>query len=112
MTNISTTATVSAVPVCPRCDGPIGNAQQGGAYPGALSRYDNSTHVCALCGFKEAIAQMNGALPPVQVRLPDLAPELARIFDSLDVPFSSASTGASLMPHSHTSVPETGPALT
>lgn len=47
-------------PICPRCTGPIPNALNPGAYPGALSRTDNATEVCSGCGTEEAIEQVFG----------------------------------------------------
>ena len=43
---------------CPICDGPIPNAEHRGKYPGAMSRYDNETEICSLCGSAEALAPM------------------------------------------------------
>jgi len=43
---------------CPICGGPIPNAEHRGQYPGALSRYDNETEICSLCGSAEALAPM------------------------------------------------------
>jgi len=43
---------------CPRCGGGIPNDLQRGAYPGALSRSDNSTYVCSDCGTDEALRQV------------------------------------------------------
>jgi len=40
---------------CPRCLGSIPNVQHPGAYPGALSRYDNKTEICSACGIDEAM---------------------------------------------------------
>ena len=42
---------------CPRCGGGIPNDAQRGMYPGAISRWDNSTEVCSQCGVDEACAQ-------------------------------------------------------
>lgn len=42
---------------CPRCGGPIPNAEHVGEYPGAISRWDNDTEVCSQCGQDEAMAQ-------------------------------------------------------
>ena len=39
---------------CPRCLGGIPTNTERGAYPGALSRTDNLTEVCTLCGLLEA----------------------------------------------------------
>lgn len=44
-------------PTCPRCLGYIPNNYQPGAYPGALSRYDNKTEICSACGTDEAMFQ-------------------------------------------------------
>ena len=43
---------------CPRCGGGIPNNDHMGAYPGALSRWDNRTEVCSACGTDEALTQM------------------------------------------------------
>ena len=40
---------------CPTCDGFIPNNDTPGAYPGALSRRDNKTEVCSVCGVREAL---------------------------------------------------------
>lgn len=50
---------------CPRCMNLIPNNQTPGAYPGALSRIDNSTEICSACGTSEALQQFfgNGATP-------------------------------------------------
>lgn len=42
---------------CPRCGGGIPNSVTPGAYPGALSRWDNKTEVCSECGTDEALIQ-------------------------------------------------------
>jgi hypothetical protein len=47
---------------CPRCAGFIPNNDTPGAYPGALSRLDNTTEVCSQCGEDEAILQWQGQL--------------------------------------------------
>ena len=39
---------------CPRCGGKIPNDVSPGAYPGALSRWDNETEICSDCGVEEA----------------------------------------------------------
>lgn len=48
--------------ICPRCDDhylPIG-------YPGALSRVDNITEICSICGTDEGITQhFAGFLAPI-----------------------------------------------
>ncbi len=43
---------------CPRCGGFIPNSNNIGAYPGALSRYDNETEVCSPCGQAEVFAHL------------------------------------------------------
>ena len=45
---------------CPRCLGGIPNSEHPGAYPGALSRWDNATEVCSACGLDEAMIQLAG----------------------------------------------------
>lgn len=47
--------------VCPRCGHLIPNDEQPGAYPGAISRADNSTEVCSDCGQHEALEQFSSA---------------------------------------------------
>ena len=44
--------------LCPICDGAIPNNETPGAYPGALSRFDNETEVCSACGSAEAMTPM------------------------------------------------------
>jgi hypothetical protein len=41
---------------CPTCYGYIPNNERVGAYAGALSRTDNKTEICSLCGVREALA--------------------------------------------------------
>ena len=48
---------VDSVKMCPKCGGPIPNADQPGAYPGALSRVDNKTEICSRCGMVEAVGE-------------------------------------------------------
>lgn len=43
--------------VCPRCQGWIPNNEQPGAYPGAISRLDNTTEICSSCGSDEAVLE-------------------------------------------------------
>ena len=45
-------------PICPICDGYIPNDERPGAYPGAISRYDNHTEVCSACGTTEGVGMM------------------------------------------------------
>jgi len=57
---------------CPRCDGPVPNAEHQGVYPGALSRYDNETYICSDCGTVEAMFNFlhrDVPLPETTVRL-------------------------------------------
>lgn len=42
---------------CPRCGGPIPNAEHEGEYPGATSRWDNKTEICSKCGNEEGLIQ-------------------------------------------------------
>lgn len=51
--------------ICPRCGGDVPNTMSKGVYPGALSRTDNRTEICSLCGNLEALEQFAGtdALP-------------------------------------------------
>jgi len=44
--------------LCPICNGPIPNQEHKGQYPGALSRFDNETEVCSVCGSAEAMGPM------------------------------------------------------
>ena len=44
--------------LCPICNGPIPNQEHKGKYPGALSRFDNDTEVCSICGSAEAMGPM------------------------------------------------------
>ena len=46
---------------CPSCRGMIPNNETPGAYPGALSRFDNQTEVCSLCGSVEALIGLMGS---------------------------------------------------
>lgn len=46
---------------CPRCGHQIPNDKTPGAYPGALSRTDNTTEVCSACGTHEALQQFSSA---------------------------------------------------
>jgi ribosomal protein L37E len=46
--------------VCPRCGGGIPNEYERGAYPGAMSRWDNETEICSACGQDEALRQFYG----------------------------------------------------
>jgi hypothetical protein len=41
---------------CPICFGFIPNNANPGAYPGALSRYDNATEICSACGQAEGMS--------------------------------------------------------
>lgn len=52
---------------CPRCGGGVPNSVNPGAYPGALSRYDNKTYICSSCGTEEAL--MMGHLIPFNINL-------------------------------------------
>lgn len=52
-----TQATPVSAHNCPRCGGQIPNNESPGAYPGALSRTDNTTEVCSQCGTDEAMQQ-------------------------------------------------------
>jgi len=48
-------------PICPSCDGFIPSNENPGAYPGAISRKDNSTEICSACGMAEALADFFGS---------------------------------------------------
>ena len=45
-----------STPRCPICFGFIPNNANPGAYPGALSRYDNATEICSACGQAEGMS--------------------------------------------------------
>ena len=62
--------TEQKLPVCPRCGGYIPNNETPGAYPGALSRTDNSTAVCSKCGKIEAVLQFAGEPLPTPDQWP------------------------------------------
>lgn len=47
--------------LCPRCEHFIPRDEFPGAYPGALSRVDNQTEICSICGTDEALG--NGLVP-------------------------------------------------
>jgi hypothetical protein len=47
---------------CPRCTHFIPNDDTPGAYPGAVSRLDDSTEICSDCGVEEALLQYQGLL--------------------------------------------------
>lgn len=51
---------------CPRCGGGIPNSQTPGAYPGALSRTDNTTEICSDCGVSEALENTFAGKPRQQ----------------------------------------------
>jgi hypothetical protein len=55
---------------CPRCLHLIPNDDEPGLYPGALSRANNETEVCSICGTDEAMG--NGPIPSTEwpVRIP------------------------------------------
>lgn len=47
--------------ICPRCsDNWIPTNEQPGAYPGAISRADNATEICSVCGQDEAMRNYAG----------------------------------------------------
>lgn len=47
--------------ICPRCTGPVPNAERKGEYIGAMSRTDNETEVCSACGTAEAMEEFTGS---------------------------------------------------
>lgn len=49
---------------CPRCDHLIPNDDQPGEFPGAVSRLDNATEICSVCGVDEAVG--NGVVRRVR----------------------------------------------
>ena len=55
--------------LCPICRGPIPNEEHQGQYPGALSRYDNETEICSLCGSAEALAPMMDDLAGITMQV-------------------------------------------
>lgn len=55
-----------AVVTCARCGGGVPNDFQPGAYPGALSRWDNATEICSECGAEEAMLQFTTPHPDKQ----------------------------------------------
>lgn len=60
-----TLSPAAAHPVCPRCTGFIPTNDNPGAYPGALSRTDNTTYICSACGTDEGMEQfLDGGLTP------------------------------------------------
>ena len=63
--------TIKAAYTCPRCGHLIPNDDEPGAYPGAMSRADNTTEVCSICGTDEAFG--TGPVPVNQwpITLPD-----------------------------------------
>ena len=63
---------MSGHPKCPRCGGGIPNDHAEGAYPGALSRLDNTTEICSACGSDEAwfnFVNPGAPLPPIDRRV-------------------------------------------
>jgi len=54
---------------CPICGGYIPNAEHRGKYPGAMSRFDNETEICSLCGSAEALGPMMDADAGITMRL-------------------------------------------
>lgn len=44
--------------LCPICEGPIPNAEHEGKYPGAMSRWDNVSEICSICGSAEAMSPL------------------------------------------------------
>jgi len=44
--------------LCPICEGPIPNAEHEGKYPGAMSRWDNVSEICSMCGSAEAMSPL------------------------------------------------------
>jgi hypothetical protein len=51
---------------CPRCGGPVPNAEFAGQYCGALSRTDNKTEICSDCGTMEAMEDFETGMPLAQ----------------------------------------------
>ena len=43
---------------CPRCGGDVPSTEHKGLYPGALSRWDNTTEICSQCGQDEALIDL------------------------------------------------------
>ncbi len=67
---------------CPICREMIPNNITPGAYPGALSRFDNHTEVCSLCGSVEAMIGMLGT-PDAMKKI-----QVSRAFYEVDYPTS------------------------
>ena len=53
------TSTVKTLKTCPRCGGPIPNAEHAGLYPGGISRIDGRTEICSSCSEEEAMTWPN-----------------------------------------------------
>lgn len=54
--------------LCPRCGGPIPDAEHPGQHIGALSRVDNVTEICSPCGRAEGVYNLDFPgqdLPPI-----------------------------------------------
>ena len=56
---------------CPRCRHLIPNDDEPGAYPGALSRVNNETEICSICGTDEALGTGPVKTSDWPVTLPD-----------------------------------------
>jgi|APSaa5957512576_1039674.scaffolds.fasta_scaffold98720_2 hypothetical protein len=67
---------------CPICRGMIPNNETPGAYPGAMSRFDNRTEVCSLCGSVEALIGLMGCADAKKKI------EVSRAFQDYDNPTS------------------------
>lgn len=52
--NVNVTVRCHDAGICPRCGHFLPNDMTPGAYPGALSRWDNETEICSRCGQQEA----------------------------------------------------------
>jgi len=46
--------------ICPRCGGDVPDTMSKGVYPGALSRTDDHTEICSVCGSLEAMENFTG----------------------------------------------------
>jgi hypothetical protein len=58
----------SLIVECPRCGGGVPNDETPGAYPGAISRWDNKTEICSQCGSDEAMIQMMASMAQADPR--------------------------------------------
>lgn len=69
-------------PICPRCGHFIPRDEFPGAYPGAISRVDNRTEVCSICGTDEAMG--NGLVPKERWPIGDWAENVKAIEEAMN----------------------------